>query len=60
MVLIENSSIGSDRMKITILYSETSEPNESKISHIVRLLHMKYIFSLLIKYFSDMFPIVVS
>jgi len=48
MVLIEDSSIGSDRMKITILYSETSEPNESEISHIVRLLHMKYIFCLLI------------
>ena len=46
MVLIEDSPIGSDRMKITILYSETSEPNESKISHIVRLFHMKYIFFL--------------
>ena len=57
MVLIEDSSIGSDRVKIIILYSVTSGPNES---HIVRLLHMKYIFSLLIKYPSDMFPIMVS
>ena len=60
MVFIEDSSIGSGRVKIIILYSVTSGPNESNISHIVRLLHMKSIFSLLIKYSSDMFPIMVS